>query len=160
MIASTDIILEVTRAADPSRSAKALQKLSAAQGDFADLLERQATVSAGRSDPAGSIPGSSQLAYGPGGVKSRIPDPFSRLEAFFLQTVIQHMMPSGHGSVFGSGPGADAWRSMMAEQIANQIASSGGIGLASQLSASTERHVSGGPAQEALAKTSQEGKTL
>lgn len=146
MLVASDIILEVTRAADPARSARALQKLVAAQSEFTGTLERQNVAAASPLTlSTGSIPGLAQLQYGAGSSKSSAGDPFAKLEAFFLQTVIQHMLPSGKQSVFGSGPGAEAWRSMMAEQISNTLASSGGIGVSTQLSAGSARQPSPSP---------------
>ncbi len=43
------------------------------------------------------------------------------------------MLPKDAQSAFGQGYAGDMWRSMMAERVADQIASSGRLGVASHL---------------------------
>ncbi|MCL4766652.1 MAG: rod-binding protein [Hyphomicrobiaceae bacterium] len=40
------------------------------------------------------------------------------------------MLPRGSGSVFGEGTAGMLWKSMLAEQIAMELARGGGIGIA------------------------------
>jgi len=59
------------------------------------------------------------------------------LEGVFLNTLVSQMfagLDSKNG--FGGGFAEDTWRSIQSEQLANQIAQSGGIGLADQILAS------------------------
>ncbi|WP_310620245.1 rod-binding protein [Flexibacterium corallicola] len=56
-----------------------------------------------------------------------------QLEAAFLHTLVEAMMPKEMSEVYGGGTSGDMYKSMMAEQLANQIAESGGIGLAEKL---------------------------
>lgn len=50
-------------------------------------------------------------------------------EAFVLTSLIEVMLPRS-GSFFGSGAGTEIWRSMFAQQLADEISAGGGIGLA------------------------------
>lgn len=55
-------------------------------------------------------------------------------EAVFLNTMLQNMF-SGleNGGAWGGGTGSDAWQSMLLDEYARTIASSGGIGLADNI---------------------------
>jgi len=48
------------------------------------------------------------------------------------------MLPKDSSNVFGQGTAGDMWRSMLAEQVAQQIAKSGALGLAKRLFATHE----------------------
>ena len=48
-------------------------------------------------------------------------------------------MPKNANSVFGTGTAGDVWKSMLSEHIANKIAASGTIGIASRLIAAQEK---------------------
>ncbi len=50
-------------------------------------------------------------------------------ESFVLQTFVEAMLPKETSGVFGVGMAGAFWRSMMAEQIARELARSGGIGI-------------------------------
>jgi hypothetical protein len=60
-------------------------------------------------------------------------------EAMFLSGFVESVLPKGSNAVFGAGSAGQIWRSMLAEQIAAQMAQSGGIGIADQLQASAEK---------------------
>lgn len=51
-------------------------------------------------------------------------------EAFVLQSFVETMLPGQPDNVFGKGTAGALWKSMLAEQIAREIARSGGIGIA------------------------------
>jgi flagellar protein FlgJ len=56
------------------------------------------------------------------------------LEGVFLNMLTKEMFASIKGDEnFGGGFGEETWRSMQAEQLANTMAQSGGIGLADEL---------------------------
>ncbi|GHA14741.1 hypothetical protein GCM10007989_06800 [Devosia pacifica] len=58
------------------------------------------------------------------------------LEGVFLNTLVKQMFSSiDTDGAFGGGFGEETWRSMQSEQLANQIAETGGIGLADQIMA-------------------------
>ncbi len=56
------------------------------------------------------------------------------LEGVFLNTLVSQMMSGlDANNGFGGGEGEQTWRSMQSELLANQIAESGGIGLADDI---------------------------
>jgi flagellar protein FlgJ len=57
--------------------------------------------------------------------------------AQFLQPMFNTVDPSK--GLFGGGEGEAAWRPMMVEQLAKQLANHGGLGLAKQIQAAMER---------------------
>jgi peptidoglycan hydrolase FlgJ len=56
-----------------------------------------------------------------------------KMEAFFLQTVVQEILPKDAENVYGSGLAGDVWKSMLAEHVAAEIAKSSKFGIAEQL---------------------------
>ena len=142
----SDIILDVARAADPLQYSAAVQKLTRigkpeeADASFDLLLgaidpgldsaENQ-VFDWTRADLRSRLaPAGSQTLAGPAA------QPYRQFEAFVLQTFIQSMFPEDADHVFGDGIAGSYWSSMLAEQIAGQVAKSGGIGIAAELAAS------------------------
>jgi peptidoglycan hydrolase FlgJ len=127
----TDVILEVASAADPSRASLAAQRLNAIAGsngtpaDFVSSLNQVAGVA---SAPPSSLPGGADA-------RSRLAEAASRpeklgkaktqFEAMMLNSFVSELLPKDTGEVFGQGMAGDMWRSMLAEQVSNQIAKSG-----------------------------------
>ncbi len=125
----TDIVLEVARAADPSRAAAVVDKLRAlaAQGsaspqDFAAALDSAASP---------TRPTPPVLPFG--APVSRAQKAETKLESVMLGEFIGEMLPKDTPSAFGQGYAGDMWRSMLAERVADQIAASGRLGIASRL---------------------------
>ena len=155
----TDIVLEVSRAADPGRAAAVADKLKAlaAQGsasaqDFAAALSTAAS-------PSRPTPPVLPI----GAPVSRARKAETKLESVMLSEFIGEMLPKDTPSAFGQGYAGDMWRSMLAERVADQIAASGRLGIASRLFAdhplssgskilTSDR--SHGPLQAATAQTS------
>lgn len=114
----TDIIMDVARAADPEKVQAARDRLSAfasqgpASANFAAGLDAPQSAAGRAADPAG---------------------PFQQFEAFVLQSFIENMLPDENESVYGNGLAGDMWKSMMAEQLAGQMAKAGGIGIADRI---------------------------
>lgn len=54
----------------------------------------------------------------------------SKFESFVLQMFVQEMLPKNASATFGKGFAGEAWRSMLAEKLAGEIAKNGGIGIA------------------------------
>ncbi|MGQ7792552.1 rod-binding protein [Faunimonas sp. B44] len=137
----SDLILDVARAADPSRLRAAAERLHALplvpleeQGSFTEALEaRSASLRPGPSDPMATLTalrnGSALRAAGAGDERSV----YRRFEAFVLQTFVESILPKEASSVFGKGTSGSIWRSMLAEQIAGQVAEAGGVGIADRL---------------------------
>jgi peptidoglycan hydrolase FlgJ len=136
----SDIVLDVARAADPTKyqaASKRLSDLSSAPGatDFAEMLK-------------GTAPSSGHLSLDPYAVKTAFRNQttlsgadksgtaYEQFEAFILQSFVESMMPKNSDSVFGKGTAGGIWKSMLAEQIGAQIAKAGGIGIAKTVLAS------------------------
>jgi Rod binding domain-containing protein len=60
---------------------------------------------------------------------------YRKFEAFVLQVFVETMLPQKADDLFGKGTAGGIWRSMMAEQLGNQLAQGKGIGIAKQLAA-------------------------
>lgn len=140
----SDIVLDVARAADPIQYSAAVEKLTrvgrtaSAQADaFSQLLNIDAPsagpATAGLSfDPlAADLRGRLDTLSGSG----KAPEPLQRFESFVLQSFVQSMLPKDAESTFGEGLAGDMWSSMLAEQIAAQMAEAGGVGIAEQIAA-------------------------
>jgi flagellar protein FlgJ len=142
----SDIILDVARAADPLQYSAAVEKLTriaapaAADESFELLLgsvEEQAEAAPAPMFDWTRADLRSRLApVGARTLASPTAEPYREFEAFVLQTFIQSMLPKDANHVFGDGIAGSYWSSMLAEQIAGQVAKSGGIGIAAQLAGS------------------------
>jgi hypothetical protein len=131
----SDIILDVAQAADPRRLQAATTKLNAlatASGgpsvDFQTLL----SSAAGAKPATAASPGPSTLYQGHGSSTASGLSPYQKFEATLLQTFVQEMLPKDD-KLYGDAASADAYRGMMAEQLANQLARSGRIGIAKMI---------------------------
>jgi len=131
---STDLVLEVSRAADPSRASAVVDKLNAlasagaqSPADFAAALN---SVAADAPAPAASAAAPAPRAASP---LSREEKARHQLESVFLSQFIGEMLPKDAPSAFGQGYAGDMWRQMLAERVADQIAATGRLGIASRL---------------------------
>lgn len=132
----TDIVLDVARAADPTRYSAAAARLSrpAAPGDdFAALLKTTDAVAA-NADHATTEPATA----GKGDAGGRAGKAYQSFEAMTLATMIESAMPDDASSYFGAGTAGSVWKSMLADQIAQQMAAAGGVGIATQLAKSSQ----------------------
>ncbi|WP_279483905.1 rod-binding protein [Aureimonas sp. SK2] len=59
--------------------------------------------------------------------------PLQKFESFVLRSFIENMLPSQNTAFFGTGTAGNIWRSMLAEQIGDEMASAGGVGIAKML---------------------------
>jgi peptidoglycan hydrolase FlgJ len=142
-----DVVLDVLEAADPATQRAATAKLDALKSSdagFAATMEASkaaATARAAAADQsaakaAPSVPGSPDTpAPAPVQViKASSPtDVYRKFEAFVLQVFVETMLPKQSEDLFGKGTAGTVWRSMMAEQLGNQLAQGKGIGIAKQL---------------------------
>jgi len=136
----SDIVNDVARAVDPARYRAAAERLSQMAGtpgdaDFGDILN---TAMAGPK---------SQLSLDPYTVRTTFRNhtavagsnktnaAYQQFEAFVLQSFIESMLPKEAENVYGKGTAGGIWKSMMAEQMAAQIAKAGGVVIAKQLEA-------------------------
>jgi flagellar protein FlgJ len=72
------------------------------------------------------------LASRPGDARA-VPETFRKFEGMVLQTFVQSMLPEESESVYGQGLAGDMWKSFLAKEIADQMARSGGIGIADRV---------------------------
>lgn len=143
----SDIVLDVARAADPTRynEAAAMLKRAAASSasatGFGDMLTAWQPEDPRRIGAAGAVEdlASRAVASAPPASALRKPDGFSAFEAMLLTGFVEAMMPRDSAAVFGSGNAGQIWSSMLAEQIAAKVADAGGIGIADRLRAAEEK---------------------
>lgn len=147
---TTDIVMDVAQAADPGRLDVALKRLNAASASGANPTSAQdfgATFSgvSPLSSPGAALGAMKRsvsfanASAGGAGASSAM-TAAQKFEAFVLQTFIETMLPKEGGAVFGHDAGSGVWRSMMAEQLGNQIAKAGGIGLQKVLARQLQEH--------------------
>jgi peptidoglycan hydrolase FlgJ len=140
----SDLIVDVMAAADPGSQRVAASKLErlAADQNFAaavdEKIEAGGLQQSGASAAAGVVPRSNALDDGAGHatiVKTANSDSavYRKFEAFILQMFVESMLPKDASDVFGKGTAGTIWRSMLAEQIGNEMAKGNGIGIAKQL---------------------------
>lgn len=99
------------------------QRLSAAGAREAGSAFANALQDAARATP---VPGK--------GHQSGTLPQLQQFESFVLRSFVETMLPKENTSFFGSGTAGGIWRSMMAERLGEEIAASGGIGIAELLS--------------------------
>ncbi len=131
----SDIVLDVARAADPSRYQEAAAKLSqpgsAGATAFADAARDVGLSTHMPLDARGTLLTlQNQTAMTGAGS-----DPYKKFEGLVLQQFVEAMMPEKSETVYGKGNAGGIWKSMLAEQIGTQIAKAGGIGIAKMLNA-------------------------
>lgn len=143
-----DVVLDVLEAADPATQRAATAKLDALKSPdagFAATMDGEVAKAAATARAAAdqstakaapSEPGSSNAAAPVQVIKASSPtDVYRKFEAFVLQVFVETMLPKQSEDLFGKGTAGTVWRSMMAEQLGNQLAQGKGIGIAKQLAA-------------------------
>lgn len=161
----SDIILDVARAADPERLKVATAKLDrladTAGTAFAELMPAASEAGSALvalanggpvADPAPSAPFdlhrarlrlqtetamASRLDSATATVGDRQTKALESFEAMVLGTFVGSMLPEGAEGVYGSGTAGDVWKSILADQLGQQMAKSGGIGIADRLAAAS-----------------------
>jgi peptidoglycan hydrolase FlgJ len=130
--ASSDIVLEVAKAADPTRAAAVVQRLNALSGaagagaaDFADTLA--ATSEPSRANARARL---SAVADAADEKAAKVKVGF---EAVMLNSFVSEMLPNDTSSVFGQGMAGDMWKSMLADQVSRQMAKTDTLGIAKRL---------------------------
>jgi flagellar protein FlgJ len=133
---TSDLILDVARAADPVKAQATTRALAAgASGvepiaEFSRTLDRVATAPAAPlqdysyHNPTASIQSSAETKAHKAAVG---------LESVLLKSFVDQMLPKDAVNVFGGGVAGDVWKSMLSEKIANEVAKSGSLKLASRL---------------------------
>ena len=133
----SDLVLDVSRAADPLEYRASVEKLRNAQSavravnqvangnSFAQLTNADGITSETLSNH--------QVKYKLKPEGGDNVEAYKKFEAFMLQTFIQNMFTTDTPSVFGKGQAGEFWKSMMAESMAKEMADHGGIGVAKML---------------------------
>ncbi|MBS9479292.1 rod-binding protein [Ancylobacter radicis] len=151
----SDLILDVVKAADPQKSqamATRLRQASAAAPttasttalSFDDALSETAPAIAPAAIPMegrSPLAASSSLALRNATALSEkssgaTPEAYRRFEAMVLSGFVDSILPEANAALFGAGTAGQVWRSMLAERIANEVAKSGGVGLAERIAGS------------------------
>jgi Rod binding domain-containing protein len=135
--ASSDIVMEVAKAADPARAAAAAQRLNALAGaagadaaDFADTLAATAPAAASESSAVDARARFAAAADAAGEKAAKVKTEF---ESVMLNTFVSEMLPKDASSVFGQGLAGDMWKSMLADQVSRQMAKSDALGIGKRL---------------------------
>jgi hypothetical protein len=144
MAANSDIVLDVTRAADPAKRRAAVSRLETLSGQAGVKAEAAApaadAVPEWTTDVRVTAADTSHPARfrssddAPGGAGNEA-GPYVQFEAMLLQTMIESMMPEDAEAVYGSGTAGKVWKSMLAEKVAAEIARTGTLGIAKQIAA-------------------------
>jgi peptidoglycan hydrolase FlgJ len=131
----SDLILDVARAADPAAAQAAAERLRAMS------LQKAAGGPAAAPADVPSFDVSASVDTAPTALRiEKKPDAYSKFESFVLQTFIQSMFAGEEDAdVFGKGASGQYWKSMLAGAIADNMAQSGGIGVARMLRAEADR---------------------
>lgn len=135
---ANDLITDVINAADPVARRNAAGRLermtpareaefvSALKGEFAGVQTEASPMPAHAPVPTTPVIRQNEGSHGV----------YRKFEAFVLQMFVEAMLPKDAEQVFGKGSAGNIWRSMMAEQIGNEMAKGKGIGIAQQLAKS------------------------
>ncbi len=129
----SDIILDVARAANPGKSSAATERLWKGGAAEPDASEFSRLIRQGDSSDAG-LRGRAELmsakpstpAPGPADARTKA---MKGIEQLVLKNLVESMLPQEESGLFGAGTAGDVWRSMLAEQLANQIGQSVDLGI-------------------------------
>ena len=135
----SDLVLDVVNAADPVERQLASQRLdSAPRGAMQVASAGDGTEAAAASfakqyasiaQPAVlSDAGISRYSKGVSKVQNPVSEKFV---ALMLHEMLETMLPRDTEGIYGEGLSGDMWRSMLAEQVGNQMAKSDKLDLAS-----------------------------
>ncbi|MBE7201482.1 MAG: rod-binding protein [Parafilimonas terrae] len=127
----SDIVLDVAQAADPTRLQAATAKLGRAAAGLpaTDSFFESLSSAAKQRSRVGASTGSTLPFASSGPGRATALSPYQKFEAVVLQNFVQNVLPKDEG-LFGDAASADITRSLLAEQVANQIAKSGKLGIA------------------------------
>lgn len=136
----SDLVLDVSRAADPLEYRASVEKLR--NGQSAVRAINQEINDTGFAELASitesdleTLPNKpvDQVKVNMSSDRGNNAEAYRKFEAFMLQTFIQNMFTTDTPSVFGKGQAGEFWKSMMAESMAKEMADHGGIGVARML---------------------------
>lgn len=136
---ATDLVLDVGRAADPSKRDAALNRLERMSGTAPiepfSASSLSSSSQALRPSSFGGVSTHAQSRMATASTKSgaegnQAPAAYKKFEAFILQTWLETLLPKLEGGAYGHDNAGGVWRSMMAEQLGDQLAKSDSLGLA------------------------------
>ena len=133
---ATDIVGDVVNAANLSKLRDSVAKLGGSSGPAGVEL---AGLELNTSGPAADATTESARAITP---KEKA---YQQFEASVLRNFVEEMLPKSSESVYGEGTAGNIWRSMQADFMSQELAKSGGIGIASTLARSDESKASAQP---------------
>jgi peptidoglycan hydrolase FlgJ len=120
----TDIVGDVVNAASPSKLKNGIFRLTGnsdpAQLDMANILVSAYDTGLGSLNGTGKAANPKEKAY-------------QQFEASVLRNFVEEMLPKSTESAYGEGTAGNVWRSMQADFMSQELAKSGGIGIASTL---------------------------
>nr|WP_205926047.1 rod-binding protein [Rhizobium sp. P38BS-XIX] len=128
------MVLDVVRAASPADVEAAQAKLAANKAAFAatSLAENGngfgATFNALNSAETQAGLANANTHTGP----TKVPQVYRKFEAMMMQNFVKNMLPNSE-TLYGKGSAGEIWKGMMAEQLGNTIAKSGGVGIAEKM---------------------------
>lgn len=135
--ASSDIVLEVAKAADPSRASAVAQRLNALSGaagaDAADFAETLAATAPAAMDGPSAADARARFSAAVDAADEKAAKAKIGFEAVMLNSFVSEMLPKDTSSVFGRGLAGDMWKSMLADQVSRQIAKTDALGIAKRL---------------------------
>ncbi|WP_297322660.1 rod-binding protein [uncultured Bartonella sp.] len=142
----SDLVLDVSRAADPLEYRASVEKLRNAQSAIraanqqtsATGFSQMVKLADNTSTPYPSSQDINQLRINHKAGNNQQVEAYKKFEAFMLQSFIQNMFTTDTPSVFGQGQAGEYWKSMMAEAMAGELADHGGIGVAKMLERSDQ----------------------
>lgn len=121
---ATDIVGDVVNAAKPSKLRDNVAKLGGSSGPAGVELAGLVLNASGPAADAATEP-------------ARATNPrekaYQQFEASVLRNFVEEMLPKSSESVYGEGTAGNIWRSMQADFMSQELAKSGGIGIASTL---------------------------
>jgi flagellar protein FlgJ len=141
----SDIVVDVMRAADPARAEQMTARLDAlgamSPTDPAAFSKALADTTAGGTTSIYSRAEAAAQNGAAGDAKdSKAKTAF---ESAIINNFVKEMLPKDASSVYGQGEAGDIWRSMLSEQISNQIAKSGELGISKKLFSTHALHPHG-----------------
>ena len=168
----SDILLDVASAADPAQVRAATSRLAllaanptvidkdfskalAAANAAAKATPGETSASQNTASRAAGSDAPAPLASADVATLKRAPthkgDVYQKFEAVLLQNFVESMLPKDD-DLYGGKDAAGSYRSMMAEQLANQIARAGGIGIAKAVEHAHPAHAAPPPVPHPLEK--------
>jgi len=131
---STDIVGDVVNAANPESQQAGVLRLAGTTDVAALDMDKMvlSASSAGTDATAGPVQGMSK--------KNKA---YQQFEAAFLRNFVEEMLPKDSANVYGTGTAGNTWRSMQADFMSQELAKSGGVGIAATLARMDEQKLHG-----------------